>query len=435
MNSLLFLLFFVLLTIPVASRLRRDGNQKIIYLWPWKWLVEKIVELSARARWDVYADVAITFAVGPVLAWRFIKHRKPALLSFFGYLLTIFAIVPALGGTTIFGQSIFGAAFISLFGFGGYALFLVGLTAYGIILDYITGGQPSPGIAPALPGVRIGGIYIPLVEGVVALIIALIVHEGAHGVVAIRERIPVKAGGIITLGLLPIGAYVEPDETLFRQAGRLSRARVLAAGPMANLVVFFLFTALLLLAFPVSEHLSAYACTSSSGVRILDVPKTLDVGGNVIDSPAHGILMPGDVVLEINGSPVNCVSEFFEVLSPVRDAKANVPLDLLILRGGEELNVSIHTEKGYIGIVGVENVYESALPLWYQALAFIISLLSWIAFLNFMVGLVNMLPLPPLDGGHLYRDLLEEAGMLPAYRILLWLTIAILVINVLPWFV
>ncbi|HID09002.1 TPA: RIP metalloprotease, partial [Candidatus Micrarchaeota archaeon] len=106
-----------------------------------------------------------------------------------------------------------------------------------------------------------------------------------------------------------------------------------------------------------------------------------------------------------------------------------------VLRDGEELNVSITTEKGYIGIVGVKNVYKGALPLWYYVLSFLISLFSWVAFLNFMIGLVNMLPLPPLDGGYIYMDLLEKMGLQPAYRFILWLTITVLIINVLPWFV
>lgn len=435
MNSLLLLFLFVVLTVPVANRLRRDRNQKIIYTWPWGFLVRKITELSARARWEIYADAAVVFVVGPLLAWRFIKYRKQALLAFFGYVLFAFAVLPAVGGSAFLGHSLLNAVFVSLFGFGGYALLLVGLTAYGIVLDYASGMHPSPGLAPALPGVRVGGVYIPLLEGAVALVVALLVHEGAHGVVATRERIPVKAGGIITLGLLPVGAYVEPDEAVFRRANVLSRLRVLSAGPVANLAVFAVFTLLLVAASPLSERLSAVACTHSSGVRILEVPETLEVEGEVIESPAHGVLQPGDVIREINGSPVRCVSEFFDALSPVREAKASAPLSLTVLRDGEELNVSITTEKGYIGIVGVENVYEGALPLWYYVLSFLISLFSWVAFLNFMIGLVNMLPLPPLDGGYIYRNLLEKMGLQPAYRFILWLTITVLIINVLPWFV
>ena len=434
MNSLAWVLLFVICTVPVASYIRREKRLRILYMWQWDWLVRKIVELSSRAPWDVYADVAVTLVVGPLLSWRFIKHRKQAVLAFFGYVLFTFVLLPALGGSFV-GSSLLGAVFVTLFGFGGYALFLVGATACNIVLDYLSGGQPSPGIAPALPGVRVGSVYIPFVEGVIALIVALIVHEGAHGVVAIRERIPVKSGGLITLGLLPIGAYVEPDEAVFRRAGALSRARVLSAGPVANLLVFALFAALLVFATPLSNYLSTYACAVSSGVRIHDVPPTLDVGGGVIESPAYGTLMPGDVIREINGNSVNCVTEFFKVLAPLREAEANVPLELKVLRDGKELNVVINTEKGYIGIVGVENAYGAPLPLWYRAAALLISILSWVAFLNLMIGLVNMLPLPPLDGGHIYKAIFEELGQPCAYRLILWLTIAILVVNVLPWFV
>lgn len=404
-------------------------------MWQWDWLVGKITEFAHRLRWEVCADIAITFVVGPVLAWRFVKYRRQALLAFFSYVFFLFAVIPIMGGTTFLGSSILWAAFVTLFGFGGYAVFMVGLTAYNIVLDYVAGGQPSPGIAPAIPGVRIGGVYIPFFEGIVAFIIALLVHEGAHGVVAIRERIPIRAGGVISVGLLPIGAYVEPDEGAFRGATPLSRARVLSAGPVANLFVFALFSMLLILAFPVSNYLSSYSCDISSGVRILDVPRSLDVAGATIESPAYSVLAPGDVIQEINGSPVRCVSQFFEVLAPLREAEANTALELTVLRDGGPLKTVINTERGYIGVVGLENSYAEPLPPWFYALSFVISLLSWVAFLNLMVGLVNMLPIPPLDGGHIYKDILEEAGMHSAYRFIFLLTLAILVINVLPWFI
>lgn len=435
MNSLLWLLFFIAVSIPIAARLSRDRKQKIIYMWPWGWLVRKITELSVWRHWRLYGDIAIALVVGPILAWRFIEYRKQALVAFFGYLLFIFVLLPAVGGSTFLGSSLFNILFVTVFGFGGYALLLVGVTAYSIILGYFSGVHPSPGLAPALPGVSVGGFQIPLVEGVLALVIALLVHEGAHGVVALRERIPVKAGGIITIGLLPIGAYVEPDEMLFRKARTISRARVLSAGPVANLVVFTVFAMLLVAMSPISQYLSAYDCAHSSGVRILEVPETLDIGDGVIKSPSYGVLEAGDVILEMNGQEVNCVSQFFEILAPIRESEGNVSLPITVLRDGNEFNVSIVTDRGYIGIRGVENVYDAPLPFWYHVLSFIFSLISWISLLNFMIGLVNMLPLPPLDGGYIYHDLLEDLGLRRVYRFVLWLTIAILVINVLPWFV
>jgi len=434
LNSLLWLLAFVVISIPIAARIRRSGVQ-IAYLWPWDWLVKKINELSYARDWRKYGDIALTLVVGPLLAWRVIKYRRESIVTFFAYVAFLFIVLPAIGGSSFISASFLNIVFVTVFGFGGYALALVGMTAYSIVLGYIQGVHPEPGLAPALPGISVGGFSIPLVEGVIALIIALFVHEGAHGVVSVRENIPVRHGGIITLGLLPFGAYVEPDEKIFKRAPVLSRLRVYSAGPVANMLVFALFAALLVAASPLASYLQSYACAHSAGVRILHVPETLSVGEAYIKSPAHGVLQSGDIIKEINGEEVNCVYQFMETLAPYRESESNAVLPLTVEREGNVFTVEIPLNRGYIGIKGVENVYPEPLPPWYHALAFLLSLIQWIAFLNFMIGLVNMLPLPPLDGGFIYQDLLGELGWKQAYKFVFWLTITILVINVLPWFV
>jgi len=434
LNSLLWLLAFVVVTIPVAARIRKSKLQ-IVYMWPWNWLVRKINELSYAHDWRRYGDVALTLVVGPVLAWKIIKHRRASLIAFFVYVVLLFVLFPTIGGSSFISASLLNLAFVTLFGFGGYALALIGMTAYSIILGYLTGVHPEPGIAPALPGISIGGFSIPLVEGIVALVIALLFHEGAHGVVSVREKVPVRHGGLITLGLLPFGAYVEPDETIFRRASPLSRLRVYSAGPVANMVIFAVFAAILVAASPLASYLQDYECAHSVGVRILEVPESLSVGDEFIRSPSYGVLEAGDVILELNGEDVNCVYRFMEVLAPYRESESNATIPITVDRDGNVFTVNITLNRGYIGIKGVENVYPEPLPLWYHVLSFILSLIRWIAFLNFMIGLVNMLPLPPLDGGFIYRDLFNELGLKRVYGVVLWLTVGIIIINILPWFI
>jgi len=433
-STALWLILFVVATIPIAARLKR-GEPQILYTWPWERLIDFIHRAAYHVNWRRYGDMALTLVVGPLLAWRVIRYRRDSLLFFFGYVSFLFFVLPAIGGDSLPQASLLSAAFVTLFGFGGYALALIGITAYSIVLGYAAGIHPQPGIGPALPGVSVGGFTIPLVEGIVALVIALLVHEGAHGVVAVRENIPVRHGGIITLGLLPIGAYVEPDDRIFRKAPVLSRLRVYAAGPVANMLVFAIFAAMLVMLAPAAQYLQAYECAHGAGVRIIQVPQTLSVGEEYIRSSAYGILQGGDVVLEVNGRDVNCVYAFMDVLQPYREAESNAQVPLVVERDGNVFSVSIQLNRGYLGVKGVETVYRSSLPLWYHILAFILSLIHWIAFLNFMIGLVNMLPIPPLDGGYIYRDLFAELGIRRVYRVLFWTTIAILLLNVLPWFV
>jgi len=109
-----------------------------------------------------------------------------------------------------------------------------------------------------IPGVN---EFIPIVWGLIALIVTLIVHEFAHAILSRVEDIKVKSMGLL-VALVPIGGFAEPDEEqLFgvkkdtnedlkedyyknknvsdepKIAGRNQRARILSAGVMANFVV------------------------------------------------------------------------------------------------------------------------------------------------------------------------------------------------------
>ncbi|MBN2110226.1 MAG: site-2 protease family protein [Methanosarcinaceae archaeon] len=124
-----------------------------------------------------------------------------------------------------------------------------------------------------IPGVN---EFIPLTWGVIALIVTLVVHEFSHAILCRVEGIRVKSMGLL-LALVPIGGFAEPDEeelfgkkeaeedhpdpygdrrlgividdeepatptirneeTAGKKATRNQRARILAAGVMANFVV------------------------------------------------------------------------------------------------------------------------------------------------------------------------------------------------------
>jgi len=86
-----------------------------------------------------------------------------------------------------------------------------------------------PGLNPILPLEYIGYILV-------ALIIAIIVHEFSHGIMAFAGKLKVKSLGLLYL-IVPIGAFVEPDEEELKKAETKKRMRVYAVGPLANFVV------------------------------------------------------------------------------------------------------------------------------------------------------------------------------------------------------
>ena len=88
------------------------------------------------------------------------------------------------------------------------------------------------------------GINLPLFEGILALVLVLVVHEGAHAVLTRIAKVPLKSSGLVLFGVIPIGAFVEPDEKRLAHATAARQTRVLVGGPTANLLTSLLFCTL-----------------------------------------------------------------------------------------------------------------------------------------------------------------------------------------------
>ena len=98
-----------------------------------------------------------------------------------------------------------------------------------------------PGIIKPQQMLGIPGVnpVIPLWYGIFGLAVAMLVHEFAHGILARAGKITVKSLGILYM-VIPIGAFVEPDEDQLAKVDRGRRSRVFAVGPATNILVAFL---------------------------------------------------------------------------------------------------------------------------------------------------------------------------------------------------
>jgi len=96
-------------------------------------------------------------------------------------------------------------------------------------------GTPGIGIeyALAIPGLN---PMLPLVYGVIGLVVAVAIHELAHGVQTRANDMTVESMGIL-YAVVPIGAFVEPNNDQINECGRKARTTVFAAGIAVNLVV------------------------------------------------------------------------------------------------------------------------------------------------------------------------------------------------------
>ena len=91
-----------------------------------------------------------------------------------------------------------------------------------------------------IPGVN---DFLPLSvapEIVFGLFVGMVVHEFGHGLMSRVEDIEVESMGAVMLAVLPIGAFVEPDEESQKNANRGAQARMFAAGVTNNFLVVVL---------------------------------------------------------------------------------------------------------------------------------------------------------------------------------------------------
>jgi membrane-associated protease RseP (regulator of RpoE activity) len=271
----------------------------------------------------------------------------------------------------------------------------------------------------ATPGVRlvIPGLTIPLWEGLLAMFSVLLVHEFSHGLVLRSFDLPIKSAGAMMFVAIP-GAFVEPDEKRLKKAPIMQRLRVYGAGSFANILLALLCLSILLV-----------AVTPRPGVYVWGVSDN-------VAAPAHDKMRPGMRLYSISindnaTTTLNGWEDFYDIMDNVRPGD-----NLTILANDNVITLTAaaspeNENRGYVGLTPISAIPRSSFinpiftlaaisygivgyPLFhpYCDHSFlpwpIISLLTWMFMLNFAIGLFNLLPAVPLDGGYIFRSLLEK---------------------------
>lgn len=345
------------------------------------------------------------------------------------------------------------AVFFGLTGFGGFVLITLVINAYSIIHNFFTGQFSCPGVAPVLPGVEVPNvpISVPLYAWI-PLLLVVVIHELMHGVVARKEKIPVKSTGVLLLGFLPIGGFVEPDEKALLKADERKQLRVFAAGVITNLIAFgATMLVIAITAFLISATIGPWAKEIQNhgiqGVQIAEVKETIEFCRNHYPAPAFGVLEPGMKVLQINGKPVNTSADISAEIALNRFK----PITMQVDKNGLVSMVSMTpNEIGSFGFV-MENVPVEGFepPQEYLFYSYIVGLFfgmaHWFLLFNLLLGMMNYLPFPVLDGGRiapiLFAPYLKFLGknkqeiQKKILKTFLILVLGLLVINALPLFI
>ncbi|MGB9732383.1 MAG: M50 family metallopeptidase [Candidatus Micrarchaeia archaeon] len=258
-----------------------------------------------------------------------------------------------------------------------------------------------PGVAPIIPG-----ITMPLLSGILSLAILLIVHEFSHGVLARIAKVKLKSVGVLLFGIVPLGAYVEPEEKKMKRLSKEKQERIFIAGVSSNILVSLIFFAIMIALLPM---LNAFMHTYVSVVATIP------------GYPANNVIAPGSIILKWNGYEIKNLTSF-------RIAAANdTPFSIVRVQTDKGFYIFKTNQTGKIGVYVQENYLPNG--IWGSVLYFFFTLAALSFLLNFLVGVVNLLPIPGFDGWQIYKLELKK-GLLNVVGAIVVIS---LILNILPW--
>ncbi len=314
----------------------------------------------------------------------------------------------------------------------GVALYLIVNSLIGVIMNPAVGQivrELGPGSVLLLPGIN---PMLPIVYGWIAIVCAIAIHEGAHGVVARNVGLRVKSSGLLFFLIVPIGAFVDVDEEQIKKAKPRASLKVMAAGVGGNILlgVVCLLGVLLLV---------------GSLTPVIDGVYVSDVTAGMPAQMAG--LQPKDVLISVDNITINNNTQLRTILET---KTAGDTVDVVVARGegwqyryATTINLTVSENRTVMGILGgdlmtqarLDNYktfsidrlaiymvpptlgggitpysdamapfYSSPVPYW----SVFANALFWLWFVNFNLAIFNALPIYPLDGGRIFNIALKR---------------------------
>jgi membrane-associated protease RseP (regulator of RpoE activity) len=289
---------------------------------------------------------------------------------------------------------------------------VVGNSVYGVLET----GNPSEDFGLVAPGTgssvstQPGVTFVPAEYWLISIAILMVVHELSHGIVARLEDFEINSVGVLVLGIIP-GAFVEPkgdnmlpgdeeendtkdaDEShgAWDQGNWISRIKVLSAGSWANYLTAAVFL--------VSAIGFSNAVSFPNGINYQAQQ----------DFPAAQAGMQNGTLESINEMPIKNIEDIRQATEELAPGET---VDIVTTEGEFTVTATQKQgfEGGYIGLrfTGVETEYKEGFRRFSGIIGWITGLLQVVAFLNLGIGLFNMLPAKPLDGGHILDAVVER---------------------------
>ena len=274
----------------------------------------------------------------------------------------------------------------------------VGALLFENLIGIVAGTAPA-GVALAIPGVKIPGspIFIPFWYGIISIAVLAVVHEFSHGIVAAMEGVRLKSTGFGFLAILPL-AFVELDEKQMMKKSPLTRLRIAAAGSFGNLTLYVVL--MLIIGFTLTPFITSLSINEGISITAVSEGQPAQLAG----------LKEGDLIVGINDQTVYDLEEFVGAMEQIS------PGESFILQTSErtyELEAAANPQnesKAHIGVFLEQSSQyseeaQNKYGIFLKPINWFYHLLIWIANLNFLIGIMNFLPIWALDGSRIAYDM------------------------------
>jgi len=288
----------------------------------------------------------------------------------------------------------------------------------------------TPALAPVIPGVQVSP-ELPVLgfwHWIIAILIIAVVHEFSHGIYARFHKIKIKSSGFAFLGPI-LAAFVEPDEKAMEKKSKKSQLGIFSAGPFSNIVLFVIILLISLLVInPITSSQLQY-----EGVKIVSIEKNspFELAG----------LQPGMQITNINNAEIKNLND---LVLEINKLKPNTKINISTQNETFLVNVaeSTATPNGiYLGVSvsPVKIGFKEGSKILGTIFLWLSQLFQWLYVISFGVGLFNLLPIGPVDGGRMFLTLCNRfTTPEKAKKIWTYMTsfcLLLIFINLLPYLI
>ncbi len=299
--------------------------------------------------------------------------------------------------------------------YAGIIVGFIGMAAISFLLcsnlyKAIITPSAMPAVGLVLPIKVKGTFFVPFFYWIISILVIATVHEFSHGIVARKIGLKIKSSGFAFLAiLLPVipAAFVEPDEKKLKTKSCRQQLAVFAAGPFSNLILGGIILGIFLLAAPpIVERIYDF-----QGVQVLDVTNA---------SPAFNAgVSINETITGVDGKNVTYTEDFINLMS---NKSAG---DKILLKTDKKdyeiaLGKNPKNNQSYLGVSLSQkaefnkNLVKKIGTFIPSAAIWIIGLLYWLYLLNLGIGIFNLVPVGPIDGGRMlqlvFRKILKKKG-------------------------